>query len=957
MKKFLFNYGTNILVIIISLLTFIIGIFTIGFLKAFFIVAALDLLWFLPPLLKKKKKKIPKKKGIYEMKKKKETYETKQKKEKKRKKKRKIWKIILLIFLLLFILACIAAGIFLVSVIKDAPKFNPDNLYTKESSIVYTKNGEVMAKLGAENREIITYDQMSESLINAIIATEDSRFFQHNGFDLPRFLVASVKQVLGRPNAGGASTLTMQVSKNFFTSTESEGFEGIKRKFTDIYMSIFQIEKNYSKEEILEFYANSNYLGGGAYGVEQASLNYFGKHASELNVAEAALIAGLFQAPYTYDPYRNPEKAETRRKTVLYLMERHGYISEEEKKAAEKLTVEHLLKPSAGTDNTKYLAFLDTVVAEVIEDTKTEENPDGDNPYEVPMEIYTTMDPAKQDYINDVMDGKTFNWENDKVQAGIIALDNESGAIVAVGAGRNRTGLNSFNAATQTKKQIGSTAKPLYDYGPGIEYENWSTYQPFIDEPYTYSDGTSIGNWDGGYKGFQTLRQALVDSRNIPALKAFQQNKNSNIKKFVTSLGLSPENPLHEAHAIGGYTGESPLTISAAYAAFARGGYYVEPYSYTKIVYRDTNKTVEKPIKKTKVMSDATAYMITDVLIDTAPHTLGSNRYINGVTYAAKTGTSNFDTATKEANSLPSSAINDLWVVGYDPQYSIAVWYGYKSLKDGYTIYGSRQHARLFQKVASGFFTSGKTWTKPDSVSEVQIEYGSNPPALASENTPQDKIVTELFKVGTEPTKVSTNYLKLSDPTGLKATVNNNKVTLTWNKVEPPSYLDTSSYGTLGYNVYRKENNELKLLKFVTGTTYTDTVSANTESVTYVVKAAFEKEANFTSTGATLNVTIKEKETEISITFEDGTTVMDKQETVSLTNLSTLTVPNIVVKEDGKTIFTGNKSNSTVTITPSIPDTSTCFQTEATCPIIITYKVTYNGTTKSLGRRVTVTET
>ena len=224
-------------------------------------------------------------------------------------------KILLIIFIVGIIGVLITAAIFLGSIVKNAPEFKPENLYQQESTIMYDANGEIIAKLGIEKRENISYEELPEVLVNAIIATEDSRFFQHNGFDLPRFLVASFGQLLGR-DAGGASTLTMQLSKNYVSqNTVSEGMAGIKRKFTDIYMSMFKIEKNYTKKEIIEFYVNSNFLGGtsvisgGAYGVEQACLTYFGKNAKDINVAEAALIAGLFQAPYSYDPYLHPEAA------------------------------------------------------------------------------------------------------------------------------------------------------------------------------------------------------------------------------------------------------------------------------------------------------------------------------------------------------------------------------------------------------------------------------------------------------------------------------------------------------------------------------------------------------------------------------------------------------------------------------------------------------------------------
>ena len=378
---------------------------------------------------------------------------------KKGKSKKKLIINIILISLLALIITCIVGAVIFFSIIvAEAPEFDPQNLYTQESSIVYGSNGDEIAKLGSEKREKITYNDMPQVLIDAIVATEDSTFFQHNGFNAARFLKASLSQVLGG-GGGGASTLTMQVSKNAYTSDVSSGFEGIKRKFTDIYLSVFKIEKTYTKEEIMEFYVNSYYMGGGAYGVEQACQNYFGKSVSEINLAEAAMLAGIYQAPNFYDPNINPENTEERRQIVLNLMVRHGYITEEEREIASKLTVDKLLssKKSDGSDqiDARYKDFIDTVVEDVKAKT-------GLNPYTTPMLIYTTMDAAKQEYVTNIMNGSNFNWENDKVQAGIAVIDNNTGAIVAVGAGRKREGQMAYNYATMIKRQIGSTSKPLY---------------------------------------------------------------------------------------------------------------------------------------------------------------------------------------------------------------------------------------------------------------------------------------------------------------------------------------------------------------------------------------------------------------------------------------------------------------------------------------------------------------
>ncbi|MDD3341871.1 MAG: transglycosylase domain-containing protein [Bacilli bacterium] len=930
-KKFMFNNSTNLLIAILSIITLVIGGITIGWGYAIALIAVLDGIWFIPPLIKQKKNSKPK---TYHVNK---DGDTMKKKKKTDKKKKSVGKKILL-GILIAMIVCFALGLlFMLYIAIKAPTFDPDKLYHQESTIVYNKDGKVFAKLGAEKREIIKYNQMSESLINAIVATEDSRFFKHNGFDLPRFAVASAKQLLGKSSAGGASTLTMQVVKNHFTSTEDRGIKGVIRKFTDIYMSIFQVEKNYSKEEILEFYANSNYLGGGAYGVEQASLNYFGKHAKDLNIAESSLIAGLFNAPNSLDPYNHPDRAEKRRKTVLYLMERHGYITKEEKKEAEKLTVDKILIEKQVSDSTKYQSFLDTVASDVNEAT-------GHDPYSVAMEIYTTMDQAKQDSINEIMSGAAYKWDNEVVNAGITVLDVKTGALVAVGGGRNKTGAKSYNTATMTKRQIGSTAKPLYDYAPGMEFNNWSTYTPFVDEPYKYSDGTSIKNYDGQYKGFLTSREAITDSRNIPALKAFQQNKNSNVKKFVLSLGLSPElgsnGVLHEAHAIGGYNGESPLTLSAAYTAFASGGYYVKPYSFTKVKYRNSDKTYENKSTRTKVMSDSTAYMMTDILVSTAK-AFGRYADVNGLTYAGKTGTTNFSEETKKANGLSADAINDLWCVGYNPNYSIAVWYGYdKIYKDHYTHYGSRENVRLFQAVAKKIFSAKDgNFTRPDSVKDVTVEYGTNPAKLPSDGTPDNLKKTELFKAGTEPTEISTTYLKLQNVSGLTGNISDKKVSLSWNKAAGITSMNTSTYGELGYNVYKKENGNLTLLKFVTTNSFSTTLGENDTSATYVVKTTYANKKDYESSGSEITLTAKKVS---APTFSlDGKT----SDVASVG--SPYTDPGVIVMDDGALV-----ASSKYTVTKTIKNSTGAEFTGTTLTATagtytIRYTIKYSGVTDS----------
>ena len=602
------------------------------------------------------------------------------------KKKRRILNIVVIACFLIAIALSIGIALFCVYIVNKSPEFDINKLTKKEASIIYDKDGNEIGRFG-ELRENISYDDLPEIFIDALIATEDSRFFQHNGFDAPRFMAASFGQALGK-DAGGASTLSMQLIKNTFTDVgqhRSSGLDGVIRKFEDIYLAVFKLEKNYTKEEIIEYYVNNLSLANNAYGVEQESQVLFGKSVRDLNLSEAAILVGIFNNPTKYNPRIYPENAAVRRNRVLMAMYEHGYITEEEANIASNIPVESLL--TTKTSISPYQSYIDTVYEELTKQGSKWNI----NPSTTSVLVYTNMDSAKQKGIDDIFNGETYKWQNDVVQSGVAVVEAATGKIVAIGAGRNNSALG-YNRATQMRQQIGSTAKPLFDYGPAIEYLNWSTYQQLIDEPYSYSSGQAIGNSDGQFVGQISIKQALSQSRNIPALKTFhaveQEAGNKKIVEFVTSLGIEPEyNPngtIFEAHALGAFKGASPLQMATAYAAFSNGGIYNEPTTITKVVYRDTNEVVTKKQESHRAMSEATAYMITDMLRTSVQSGAAGGTALNGVNLAAKTGTTNFDAQTKIKRGLSGDAIKDAWIVGYDTEYSIAMWYGYDEIMKEY---------------------------------------------------------------------------------------------------------------------------------------------------------------------------------------------------------------------------------------------------------------------------------
>ena len=801
-----------------------------------------------------------------------------------------LWKKIVIVLLILAIFMILAFTAFCAYIVLTTDDFLPDKLSQSESTIMYDNKGNEFTTLGImtddilQKREKISYDEFPQVLVDALIATEDSRFFQHNGVDLARFLKASALQLLGK-DAGGASTLTMQVSKNNFTDTTSHGIKGIIRKFRDIYVSVFQIEKNYTKQEIIEFYLNDNCMGETNYGVEQGSQYYFGKSARDLSLTEAALLVGLFQSPNGYNPYVYPEKAETRRNTVLNLMVRHGYITKEEADIAKSIPVESLLSGDGGKELDQYYGFSRTVYEEAIKLT-------GLDPYVTPMKIYTTLNIDVQDGINKALAGETVKWKDDVVQAGIAVTDVNTGAVIAIGAGRNRTTSQSFNFATQARRQPGSTAKPLFDYAPGIEFENWSTYQLFTDEKWSYTNGPEVNNWDNKYSGLMTMKSALAVSRNIPALKAFQSLNKSKILEFVTSLGIEPEVEngfLHEAHAIGGFTGVSPLQMAVAYASFANGGYYIEPYTITKIEIRSTGEVFEYKHQKNRVMSEATAYLMNNMLVYAVNNGFNGGAKLSGVQVAAKTGTSNYSKEYVKEKGL-SSSINDLWTVAYTPEHSIALWYGYERASKEYqhsrTGYNT-QKENIMRAVMKYIPKTSKTFKVPGTVVSVDVEKGTWPAMLPSAYTPSDLITKEVFIKGTEPTEVSPRFAQFDNVTNIRYdySISSGKIRLNWDYQEPKiltdAYLNNyfsqsvfgnstsvfvserklyndSVLGEFGFGIYKKDaSGNLMALDFVTDNNYTYVVPSGTNgTITLVVKAEYYKFKSNSSTGVEVPVAI-----------------------------------------------------------------------------------------------------
>ena len=906
-------------------------------------------------------------------------------------KRRKIGSTICMIFITFGILIASVVIAFGLYIVFTSPEFTAETLYETESTEIYWSDGTLLARLGEEDRVIKNYEDFPQVLVDALIATEDSRFFQHNGVDLARFLKASIGQVLGQSGAGGASTLSMQLSKNYFTSTEDQGIEGIIRKFQDIYMAVFKIEKNYTKEQIIEMYLNTWWFASGnnnvsdIYGVEQASQYYFGKSVSALSLPESALLVGMVNNPSLYHPYNNPEAANNRKNTVLSLMYRHGYITEQEMLDAQSIRVESLVVPRAES-STPYQVLIDYVVDEIQDKEKINLQKGG-------YKVYTTYNKAIQDVINNMQNGAADSWRDDKIQVGAAVTSVADGSIVALGPGRNyvKTGDN----RALFRRQPGSTAKPLIDYGPLIEYNNASTGQMFIDFKYSYNGGGYLNNWDNQFLGVYTLKDALSASRNVTALEAFHQTTEANKKEFLNNLGIDEDNygkknadgtiddTLYESYSVGGWPeGLSPLESSAAYAAFARSGYYIAPYSYTKIINTQTEETIEYKYEKNRAMSEETAWMITDVLLQATSEGVGGsiNWNLRG-SIASKSGTTNYDEATAAQKGVPYYATPEHWVNTYNTEYSISFVYGYDKKDEDSSHYltsntGTSTRSKISAYLANNILTKNEKFTKPDTVVSVTVERNTLPTKRASEYTPDNMKYQAYFKAGAEPSETSKRFSKLEDVTNAKGSAKDSKVTLTWNPIDTPAALNTnavrtefanyfstfkktysnsysqfeneymriyesyntSSIGSLGYQIYLKDDKgNLTSLGWTENNSYTYTAPSS-GTYTFVIKSSYSIFKTNQSNGVEVKVKI------------EGDEPAENSLKATATTLCVLKNGTVDAKKAVKVTFEGKDVTADATISASQVDTST------TGEKTITYTISYKGEQIRVSGKVNVSD-
>ena len=593
-----------------------------------------------------------------------------------------------------FVICVIAGGGLFAYYVSSVPKLTENKLQSTNSSRIYDGNGSLIADLGSEKRESASTDEIPIILVNAITSIEDKRFFTHRGIDVYRIMGAAINNLRHNSTQGG-STLDQQLIKLAYFSTNTSD-QTLKRKSQEIWLSL-QMERQYTKQEILTFYVNKVYMGNGYYGMKTAAKSYFGKELGDLSVAQAALLAGIPQAPTQYDPYANPDAAKERRNTVLNEMYEDKNISKEEYVQAKATDISDGLLPL--TNKASYEPYLDNYIKQVIEQVSTEANADI---YSAGLDVYTNLDPDIQKYIWNVYNSNDYiAYPDDKFQVASTIIDVTNGRVVAQLGSRHQDENIALgtNQAVQTDRDWGSTMKPITDYAPAIEkrvYTNTGT--TVYDTPYNFpGTSTPVYNWDRKYYGSISLTYAIQQSRNVTAVKALQATGLEYAQSFLKDLGIEyPE--MFYSNAISSSTtssdpkyGASSEKMAAAYASFANGGTYYKP-SYIKSIKFEDGSTKSYDSKGVEAMSPQTAYMMNSMLKQVLTGGTATEAYVPGTINAGKTGTSNYSDdeyyqVQKESGVYADLIVPDETFVGYNTKYAMAIWTGYENRKT--PLYGS----------------------------------------------------------------------------------------------------------------------------------------------------------------------------------------------------------------------------------------------------------------------------
>lgn len=594
----------------------------------------------------------------------------------------------------------------------------------KATTIIYDKNGDQAGSLTGQKGTYVELDAISENLQNAVVATEDRSFYKNSGINYGRFFLAIL--TLGR--SGGGSTITQQLAKNAYLSQD----QTVERKAKEFFLAL-EINKKYSKKEILTMYLNNAYFGNGVWGIEDASKKYFGVSASQLSLDQSAVLAGMLKGPEIYNPLYSVENATNRRNTVLQNMVAAGYI--DQKTADQSAAVDihgQLVDAYEGkSEDYRYPSYFDAVINEAVNEYGLTEEDIVKNGYR----IYTELDQNYQASMQVIYDNTALfpvAEDGTRAESGSVALDPKTGGVRAlvgrVGSDQN-PGFRSYNYATQAARSPGSTIKPLVVYSPAVA-EGWSTNKE-LDNSTTQYGSYEVNN----YAGIQSsptvpMYQALAESLNLPAVATANDLGLDTVFEYGKKFGLNMDKVDKSlAVALGAGVTTNPMQMAQAYGTFANGGVMNDAHLITKIENASGQVVKSHSQKSTRVLSGSTTDKMTNMMLGTFSNGTGVNAAPYGYTMAGKTGTTE--------TSFNKDLSGDQWVIGYTPDVVISQWLGFPTTDENHYLTDSSAGtaSEIFRNVANSVlpYTDG---TQFDSVKNSYAENGIAP--VGEETTETD---------------------------------------------------------------------------------------------------------------------------------------------------------------------------------------------------------------------------
>ncbi len=617
----------------------------------------------------------------------------------------------------------VLSGVNVINIILDKTdvELDTEELVSDDSSIIYDDQGNQVILLGKESRISYSYNKFPHVLVDAFVSVEDSRYFEHSGFDLPRFAKALLVNISTLSFAQGGSTITMQVIKNTYFAVDTIAEASIARKVQEIYYAL-QITQLVSKERVLEMYINKVNYGASARGIQVAAQYYFGKDCTDLTLVEAAMLAGVINAPNDYNPYYDLEACQERTADVLYLMNYHGYITDEEYELAKKVKIENLLSGTkinnvntvTGEDGTiSNQAYIDIVLDEI-------ETVYGIDPYTTPVRIYTGLNQTVQATCDALSRGEIIEFKDDNINTACAVVQNYTGLIVGVCGGRNYDAARLYNYAYDARISPGSTSKAMFTYPLAFEYCGMSTSYTITDEP-IYWTGTSIQiqNDSRTYNGETSIQKTLPLSYNTPSVILYRWVEDtvgeSVMRSYLKKIGYDQSmiDNMNEQYSIGTYGYEvSPVQMAAAESMILSKGIYSTPHTITRIEYINSDKEpIVASVSQTRALSEGAAWLTSYLeYIGVNGGTEDDFEYnarlyrIRKSAYAVygKTGTNGYDISVIRKWGYPSAAEKDLLYIWGTNDYSFSFWMGYDTGRyQDSTTYMSYAYAHSMKDVAA----------------------------------------------------------------------------------------------------------------------------------------------------------------------------------------------------------------------------------------------------------------